>query len=55
MSEIKGQLLGMVLVLAIFAIVGGVLYGVFKETSTKIGDKVDSALSAQYVVKDYAI
>ncbi len=55
MSEIKGQLLGMVLVLAIFAIVGSVLYAVFNKTAEKIGDKVDSALSAQYVVKDYVI
>ncbi len=53
MSEIKGQLLGLVLVLSIFAVVGVVLKQVFEKTSKKIGEKVDSAISAQYVVEDF--
>ena len=53
MSEIKGQLLGMVLVLAIFAVVGGVLYGVFKNTADKIDQKVTSAVEKSYTVTDY--
>lgn len=55
MSEIKGQLLGMVLVLAIFGIIGGVLYAVFDKTANRIGEKVDSAVNAQYVMQDYVI
>ena len=55
MSEIKGQLLGLVLVLGVFAIVGGVLYSFFQNTSKKIGEKVDSAISSKYAVVDYVI
>ena len=53
MSEIKGQLLGMVLVLAIFAVVGTVLYKVFDKTANQIGDKVESAVEKSYMVTDY--
>ena len=53
MSEIKGQLLGLVLVLGIFAIVGGILYTVFEKTAKKIGEKVDSAVAVAYVEENF--
>ncbi len=49
MSEIKGQLLGMVLVLSIFALVAGVLYGTFKKTTEKIDQTVSSQVNHEYV------
>lgn len=49
MSEIKGQLLGMVLVLAVFALVGGTLYANFASTKNTIADKMteETSLIAQ--------
>lgn len=41
MSEIKGQLLGMLLVLAVFALVGGTLYAHFQKTNTAIENKMN--------------
>ena len=40
MSEIKGQLLTMLLVLITFAAVGSVLYGAVKSSSTSISEKL---------------
>ena len=40
MSEIKGQLLTMLLVLIAFAAVGSVMYGAIKSSSTAITDKL---------------
>ena len=40
MSEIKGQLLGIVMVIAVFGAVAGVLYGAFQASAKKISDKV---------------
>lgn len=48
MSEIKGQLLGMVLVLSIFALVAGVLCGTFKRTAEKIDETVSSQVNHEY-------
>lgn len=45
MSEIKGQLLGMLLVLAVFASVAGSLMNVFNQTSEAIQKRVDSEIS----------
>ncbi|MCI5453011.1 MAG: hypothetical protein PUI76_01675 [Mollicutes bacterium] len=45
MSEIKGQLLGMLLVLAVFGAIGGTLMGVFTKTSETIEKRVDSEIS----------
>lgn len=36
MSEIKGQLLGMMLVLLVFALIGGVLYSSFQRSAEEI-------------------
>lgn len=40
MSEIKGQLLGIVLVVAIFGVVGGVLVSAFHEAADDLSDKI---------------
>ena len=45
MSEIKGQLLGMLLVLMLFAAVAGVMFVIFQNTTGAIGDKVDEIIS----------
>lgn len=41
MSEIKGQLLGMLMVLVVFSMVGMVLYSNFKAASEKIAEKMN--------------
>lgn len=43
MSEIKGQILGVVLVLAIFAVVGGTLYTAFSNSATKVSSKIEGS------------
>jgi hypothetical protein len=40
MSEFKGQLLSMILVLAIFSAISGVLIGSFKKAAAKVGEDV---------------
>ena len=40
MSEIKGQLLGIVLVVAVFGVVGGVLVTAFKASANNIATSV---------------
>ncbi len=42
MSEIKGQILGVVLVLAIFGAIGTVLVTAFKNNATNIANKIGS-------------
>jgi len=50
MSEIKGQLLSIVLVLAVFGVVIGIMMGAFQGSAEKIGDRVESiATTEQYV------
>jgi hypothetical protein len=43
MSELKGQLLGMLMVLAIFAAIGSVLFGAFKQTANNISSEMTGA------------
>lgn len=43
MAEIKGQILGVVLVLAIFGVVGGVMVYSFQSASNNIANKITSA------------
>jgi hypothetical protein len=43
MSEIKGQILGIVLVLAIFGTVAGLLVAAFKSSATSVASKIESA------------
>lgn len=45
MSEIKGQLLGMLLVLMLFAAVAGVMFAIFQNSSDAIGSRVDEIIS----------
>lgn len=45
MSEIKGQLLGMLLVLALFASVAGVMWSLFEKSTKTISDRVDQETS----------
>jgi hypothetical protein len=40
MSEIKGQLLGIVLVVAVFGVVGGVLVTAFTKSANSIASKI---------------
>ena len=40
MSEIKGQMLGMILTLLIFSLVGGILYASFQDSSAELNDKI---------------
>ena len=40
MSEIKGQLLGIVLVVAVFGVVSTVLVSAFKETAESLEEKI---------------
>ena len=40
MSEIKGQLLGIVLAIALFGVVFGILVNSFGKTSTAIGNRM---------------
>jgi Na+-translocating ferredoxin:NAD+ oxidoreductase RnfG subunit len=45
MSEIKGQLLGMILVLALFAAVAGAMIGIFNQSTDKVAERVDQETS----------
>ena len=49
MSEIKGQLLGIILVLAIFGIVAAALSGVFTSLSGSVSSQVTKAISSYHV------
>lgn len=45
MSEIKGQILGIVLVLSIFGLVGTALIAIFRNLTTTVENKVDQEIS----------
>lgn len=45
MSELKGQLLGMLMVIVLFASVALTLYGVFGKTTNAISQKMDDDIS----------
>ncbi len=47
MSELKGQLLGMILVLSIFGIIAGTLIPAFQNTATRLESEMDVNLSSQ--------
>lgn len=42
MSELKGQLLGMLLVIGIFGAIGSVLYGSFKSAASSVASQVST-------------
>jgi len=48
MSEIKGQILGIVLVLAVFGVVAGTLYNAFVKSAKDVGNKVSGATSGNW-------
>ena len=45
MSEIKGQLLGIILVVMVFVAVGGVMIGAFRNFGSTITSEVTSAIT----------
>jgi hypothetical protein len=47
MSELKGQLLGMLLVIGIFGIIWGVLSVSFQDAATDVGHQIQLDLSSQ--------
>lgn len=47
MSEIKGQLLGIVLAIALFGVVFGILVNSFGRTSSAIGSRMTEAVTTQ--------
>ena len=51
MSEIKGQLLGIVLAIALFGVVFAIMVNAFGRTSTAIGNRMVNVAStqAQYI------
>lgn len=52
MSEIKGQLLGMLLVLAAFATIGTVLYNALSTTANSVGSYVSNGYTWDNVAED---
>ena len=47
MSEIKGQLLGIIIVLMVFAAVGGTMVGVFSSFTGTVQNTVNEIVSAE--------
>ena len=45
MSEIKGQLLGIILVVMVFAAVGGVMIAAFRSLGATVNSEVSSAIT----------
>ncbi|MFA5687299.1 MAG: hypothetical protein WCZ47_04110 [Bacilli bacterium] len=45
MSEIKGQLLGILLVIAIFAAISTILIGTFRDAANDVKDKISEAIT----------
>ena len=45
MSEVKGQLLGVILVIMIFAAVGGLMMSAFKGVGQQVTSQVNSAIT----------
>ncbi|MCQ2742843.1 MAG: hypothetical protein MJ239_06075 [Bacilli bacterium] len=41
MSEIKGQMLGLVLVLAVFGLIAGVIYASFQNSANSLSSKIE--------------
>ena len=48
MSEIKGQLLGIILTLSIFLTVGATLTGIFSTMTKSVEDKVSEVVSTSF-------
>ena len=52
MSEIKGQILGIVLVLAIFGAVAGVMISLFTNTASDLEEKVSTNIESVLLAKN---
>jgi|LAHS01.1.fsa_nt_gb competence protein ComGC len=50
MSELKGQLLGLLIVLAVFGVIKTVVVPMFQKTATDISSKIGEEVSAAVVV-----
>jgi hypothetical protein len=50
MSELKGQLLGLLIVLAVFGVIKTVVVPMFQKTATDISSKIGEEVSAAAVV-----
>ena len=48
MGEIKGQLLGIILVIAVFGAVAGILISTFKGTAETVEEKMEGAVLTDY-------
>ena len=48
MSEIKGQILGIILTIGVFSIVFGALCAAFVNTSKNVESKMQTALTTEY-------
>lgn len=47
MSEIKGQILGIVLVIAVFGMISGILYTAFQSASTTVANSITEAVDPE--------
>ena len=54
MSEIKGQILGMILVLTVFGAVGGTLVAIFKNLANTVESKTTSEVSQMTIYEHSA-
>lgn len=54
MSEIKGQILGIILVLTVFGAVGGTLVGIFKSLASTVENKTNSEMSEIAVIEQHS-
>lgn len=55
MSEIKGQILGIVLVLAIFGAIAGVMVSMFRQTADKVEDQLSNEVAGVETAKTVSI
>lgn len=55
MSEIKGQILGIVLVLAIFGAIAGVMVSIFRQTADKVEDQLSNEVAGVEIAKTVSI
>lgn len=55
MSEIKGQILGIVLVLAVFGAVAGIMVSLFTNTATDLENKVSTNIENVFLQNNEVI
>lgn len=55
MSEIKGQILGIVLVLAVFGAVAGIMVSLFTNTATDLENKVSTNIENAFLQNNEVI